>query len=90
MTNILTGVMVVPPLFAGQAGPLRHIEFTGLGRPLYAEALPASSQVLAVGSASSPPLIYNIQRTLQVTPHVIGATVSLAVYVPGLTHSPCG
>ena len=79
MTSILTGVMVVPPLFAGQAGPLRHVEFTGLGRPLYAEALPASYQVLAPGSAPSVPPIYNVQRTLQVTPHPIGATVDLAV-----------
>jgi len=31
--------MVAPLLFAGQAGSLRHIEFTGLGRPLHAEAL---------------------------------------------------
>ena len=79
MTSILSGVTVAPPLFAGQAGPLRHIEFTGLGRPLYAEALPASYQVLAAGSATSPPPIYNVQRTLQVTPHAIGATVDLAV-----------
>jgi hypothetical protein len=42
MTSIVSGAMAVPPLFAGQAGPLRHIEFTGLGRPLYAEALPVS------------------------------------------------
>ena len=79
MTSILTGVTVALPLFAGQAGPLRHIEFTGLGRPLYAGALPASYQVLAPGSATSAPPIYNVQRTLQVTPHAIGATVDLAV-----------
>jgi len=79
MTSILSGVMVAPPLFAGPAGPLRHIEFTGLGRPLDAEALPVSYQVLAPGSAPSAPPIYNVQRTLQVTPHAIGATVNLAV-----------
>ena len=55
MTSILTGVTVALPLFAGQAGPLRHIEFTGLGRPLYAGALPASYQVLAPGSAPRCP-----------------------------------
>jgi hypothetical protein len=71
--------MVAPLLFAGQAGPLRHSEFTGLGRPLNAEALPASYQVWAAGPASSPLPIYNAQRTLPVTPHVIVATVNLTV-----------
>ena len=71
--------MAAPLLFAGQAGPLWHIEFTGLERPLYAEALPASYQVWAAGSARSPPPIYNAQMTLPVTPHVIVATVNLTV-----------
>jgi hypothetical protein len=79
MTSILSGAMAALPLFAGQAGPLQHIEFTGLGRPLYAEALPASYQVLVPGSATSASPIYNVQRTLQVTPHTIGTTVNLAV-----------
>jgi len=79
MTSILSGVTVAPPLFAGQAGPLRHVEFTGLGRPLYADALPASYRIVAAGSASSPLPVYNVQKTLPVTPHAIGATVNLAV-----------
>jgi hypothetical protein len=78
MTSILSGAMAALPLFAGQAGPLQHIEFTGLGRPLYAEALPASYQVWAARPASPLP-IYNAQRTLPVTPHVIVATVNITV-----------
>ena len=79
MTSIWSGVMVAPPLFAGQAGSLRHIEFTGLGRPLFADALPASYQIVSPGSEDNSRPIYNVQKTLQVTPHAIGATVNLAV-----------
>jgi hypothetical protein len=78
-TSIPSGVTVAPPLFAGQAGPLRRVEFTGLGRPLYANALPASYQVLVAGAASRPPTTYTVQRTLQVATDAIGATVNRSV-----------
>jgi hypothetical protein len=76
MITIPSMATEAPPLFAGQFGPLRRVEFTGLGRPLYANAFPASYQVLGAGAASSPPATYTVQRTLQVATAAIGATVN--------------
>ena len=65
-----------PPLFAGQFGPLWRVEFTGLGLPLAASHLPTSLQVEVGPSASSPPPMYSVHRTLVAAHPTIGTTVN--------------
>jgi len=48
----------VSPLFAGRFGPLWHVEFTGLGLPLTASALPTSLKVVVSPAVSTPPPTY--------------------------------
>ena len=66
----------VSPLFAGRFGPLWHVEFTGLGLPLAASALPTSLQVVVGPAVSNPPPTYSVHRTLQVAHPAIGGTVN--------------
>jgi len=44
----------VSPLFAGRCGPRWHVEFTGLGLPLAASALPTSLHVVVSPAVSTP------------------------------------
>jgi hypothetical protein len=78
--SMLSGVTVALPLFGGQAAPLRRVEWTGLGRPLDANTLPASYQAwvagAVAGAASNPAATYTVQRTLRVATDAIGATVN--------------
>jgi hypothetical protein len=76
ITSIPSLATEAPPLFAGRAGPLRSVAFTGLGRPLYPGTLPASLQVVVGGAAHSLPPTYSGQGTLQVAPYAIGTTIN--------------
>jgi hypothetical protein len=69
----------VPPLFAGRAGPLWRVAFTGLGRPLAASHLPTSLQVAVRLAVSNAPPTYSVHRTLQVAPPTIGTAVNRSV-----------
>ena len=79
ITTIQSLATEVRPLFAGPAGPLWHVEFSGLGRPLAERDLPTSLQLAVSPSASSPPPTYSARRTLQVAHPAIGMTLNRSV-----------